>query len=87
MVDTVWRSAPLRFVSVYFPPNSSRQAARELVIRALRANPPPGDGIPTYWGGDVNLQWADPRDGESNDVATRVGLLTERQEAPSRRAH
>ena len=46
MVDTRWRNAPIRFVVVYFPP-----ATREATIRALRANPPPADGIPTYWGG------------------------------------
>ena len=59
MVQGKLRGEAIRFVSVYLPPDE-----REETLAALRDSLPPPDDVPTYWGGDVNMQVLSPRDGE-----------------------
>eukprot|EP00959_Pyramimonas_sp_CCMP1952_P419694 8791089-Pyramimonas_sp.AAC.1 len=58
-----------RLVSVYLPP--SRKAE---TIEAIRQAIGRWDDTPTYWGGDVNIQIDNPRDGETDEAAALSDL-------------
>ena len=78
MVQGKLRGEAIRFISVYLPPDE-----REETLAALRESLPPLDDVPTYWGGDVNMQVLAPRDGELElasqwnemQVARRQGIV------------
>ena len=60
----------LRVVSVYLPPSR-----KEATLASLREAAEAWDALPTYWGGDANVQVALPRDGESELAADFSALL------------
>ena len=59
-----------RLVSVYLPPDRRQEVLAD-AADALDDAP----GVNTFWGGDINMQWRDPRDGEVEDVATWTSLI------------
>ena len=74
MVQGKLRGQDVRFISVYLPPDE-----REQRLSDLCDNMPPDDDVPTYWGGDVNMQVLAPRDGELELASQWADALTSRR--------
>eukprot|EP00959_Pyramimonas_sp_CCMP1952_P352941 7394128-Pyramimonas_sp.AAC.1 len=68
----------LRVASVYLPPDR-----RSEVLAALAGALAAPDGVHTYWGGDINMEWQGPRDGEIEDVASWVTMLNRHAPHPA----